>query len=403
MSVRNAVVIGGGIGGLAAAVALHRGGSQVTVLERAAEIRAVGAGITLQANAVRALESLGLAEAACAAGATGATGGVRDRRGRWLSRVDHADMVRVLGTDAIGIHRADLHEVLRSALPAAALVTGAEVVDVDPGDPRDPAALATVHVRRADAPEKMTAELVVAADGIWSTVRGKLWPDLPDPVYAGTTAWRGVVAVDGPMPVAITWGPGAEFGMVPIGGNRIYWFGAVNSPPGDRRPDELATVRDRFGSWHDPIPALLAATEPDAVLRDDLHHLATPLPSYVAGRVAILGDAAHAMTPNLGQGAAQALEDAVILAATCGVPADAGQHHNATAGGSDLAAALASYDRTRRPRSQEVARASARIGRMGQQLANPVLVAMRDAAMRMTPPSAALRSMTRYAAWRPPG
>ena len=123
--------------------------------------------------------------------------------------------------------------------------------------------------------------------------------------------------------------------MVPVGGGRVYWYGAVNahaSREGTSQrgtSEEWASVRTRFGDWHDPIPALLAATPPEALLRHDLYHLGTPLPSYVEGRVALVGDAAHAMTPFLGQGACQALEDAVVLAQ---LPND-----------------LAEYDRQRRP------------------------------------------------------
>ncbi|MBB5114414.1 FAD-dependent monooxygenase [Micromonospora echinospora] len=150
-------------------------------------------------------------------------------------------------------------------------------------------------------------------------------------------------------------------------------------------------MRERFGDWHEPIPALLAATPPEAVLRTDLLHLDTPLPTYVQGRVALLGDAAHAMTPHLGQGAGQAIEDAVVLGAVCAT------------GTADLAGALASYDRQRRPRSQAVARAALRTARYGQQLRNPVAVALRDTTIRLTPSKAALRGMARYADWQPPG
>ncbi|MFF4874590.1 FAD-dependent monooxygenase [Micromonospora sp. NPDC000668] len=157
-----------------------------------------------------------------------------------------------------------------------------------------------------------------------------------------------------------------------------------------RVPDELAAVRERFGDWHAPIPALLAATPPEVVLRNDIHHLAAPLPSYVRGRVALLGDAAHPTTPNLGQGAGQAIEDAVVLGAVC------------AAGAEGLPAALAAYDRQRRPRSQAIARASYRAGRYGQQLRNPLAVTVRDAALRLAPARAALRGMARYADWQPP-
>ncbi|NJP34418.1 FAD-dependent monooxygenase [Micromonospora thermarum] len=235
------------------------------------------------------------------------------------------------------------------------------------------------------------ADLVVGADGLRSVLRDRLWPDTPPPVYAGSTAWRAVTTVAGPVPTAISWGRGTEFGMVPIGGDRIYWFGAVTAPPGLTVPDELAAVRERFGDWHDPIPALLAATPPESVIRTDLYHLATPLPSYVRGRVALLGDAAHAMTPNLGQGAGQAIEDAVVLGAVCaGVPA------------AGVPEALRAYDRQRRPRSQAIARASYGMGRLGQQLRNPAAIAVRNTLMRLVPPRLALRNMARYADWHPP-
>ncbi|SIM76311.1 FAD-dependent oxidoreductase [Micromonospora cremea] len=381
----HAVVVGAGIGGLSAALALHRHGWRVTVLERAAELREVGAGLTLMANALRALDALGLGPAVLEGEHAEAPGGIRDRHGRWLSRVDGAEMTRQLGTTALGVHRATLHRILREALPASSLRTRAEVEHVEPGPER-----ADVRYRTPDGRRTLTADLVVGADGLRSRLRAQLWPQTPAPAYAGSTAWRAAIAFPEPVPAAISWGPAAEFGMVPLGAGQVYWYAALTAPPGGHAPDELAAVRERFGDWHAPIPELLAATPPGVVLRNDIYHLATPLPSYVRGRVVLLGDAAHAMTPNLGQGAGQAIEDAVVLGAVC-------------RGGLDgLPAALAEYDRLRRPRSQALARAAFRAGRYGQQLRNPVAVAVRDAALRLTPARAALRGMARYADWRPP-
>ncbi|PWR13237.1 FAD-dependent oxidoreductase [Micromonospora acroterricola] len=381
----HAVVVGAGIGGLSAAVALRRQGWRVTVLERAAELREVGAGLTLMANALRGLDALGLGAAVRRGEHAEAPGGIRDRRGRWLSRVDGAEMTRQLGTTALGVHRATLHRILREALPASSLRTGAEVEHVEPGPDR-----AEVRYRGPDGTRRLTADLVVGADGLRSRLRAQLWPEIPAPVYAGSTAWRAAIAFPDPVPAAITWGPAAEFGMVPIGAGQLYWYAALTAPPGEHAPDELAAVRERFGTWHAPIPELLAATPPGVVLRNDIHHLATPLPSYVRGRVALLGDAAHPMTPNLGQGAGQAIEDAVVLGAVC------------AAGAEGLPAVLAAYDRQRRPRSQAVARASFRAGRYGQQLRNPLAVTVRNAALRLTPARATLRGMARHADWRPP-
>lgn len=376
----DAIVIGAGIGGLCAAIGLRRRGWQVTVLERTPRFGEVGAGLTLMANGLHGLDALGVGDSVRAAGHPDTSGGIRTASGRWISRVDGAALTRLLGTSALGIHRASLHEILRAALPTGAIVTGAEVTGV--GE--------QVVYRHDGRTVTSDASLVVAADGIDSTVRAQLWPGHPGPVHSGSTAWLGVTGPwDGERAAAISWGPGAEFGMVPLGDGRVYWFAAVNAPAGLRVDDGADAVRARFGGWHAPVPGLLDATDPAAIIRTDLRHLATDLPSYVHGHVALLGDAAHAMTPNLGQGANQAIEDAVVLASVCG-PDD------------DISAALAEYDRQRRPRSQRIARAAAQLGRFGQQLSNPVAVELRNTLMRLTPSRTALRSMARHADWTPP-
>ncbi|MEU7908001.1 FAD-dependent monooxygenase [Actinoplanes sp. NPDC049118] len=373
---RTAVVVGAGIGGLSAAIGLRRAGWDVTVLERVTVFRPVGAGLVLQANGMRCLDALGLAAAVQLQGRPGGSGGTRRPDGRWLARIAAGDLERVLGTSAIGVHRADLHEMLLGALPDDTVVTGARVTAVT--------ADGLVDYDGPAGPARIAADLVVGADGIHSTVRRLMWPAAAGPVHIGVRAWRGVTQVwDGDLAAAITWDRGAEFGIVPLVDGRVYWFAAVNAVPGRPAGDERASVLARFGSWHDPIPALVAAT--DTVLRDDLACLDEPLPTYVLGRVALLGDAAHAMTPSLGQGANQALEDAVVLAAVAGGPAG-----------------LAAYDARRRPRSQQVAKASRMIGRFGQQLENPIAVAARNAVMRLTPPRLALRSMARFTDWHPP-
>ena len=370
---RTAVIVGAGVAGLSAAIGLRRTGWRVTVLDRVAAFRPVGAGLVLQGNGMRCLDTLGVGAAVRAQGRAEAPGGTRRPDGRWLARIGAGEMERALGNSATGVHRAALHEILLRALPGDVVRTGARVETVS--------ADGTVTLAGG---ERLTADLVVGADGIHSTVRTLLWPEAAPPVHVGVVAWRGVTAAPAGDPVvAITWDRGAEFGIVPLIDGRIYWFGAVNGAAGEPAGDERARVRARFGDWHDPIPALIDAT--GTVLRDDLACLDRPLATYVKGRVVLVGDAAHAMTPNLGQGANQALEDVVVLAAVAGRPDGP-----------------AAYDRERRPRSQRVARASRLVGRFGQQLDNPVGVAARNAAMRLTPPRLALRSMARYADWNPP-
>ena len=370
-----AVVVGGGIGGLGAAIGLHRAGWTVTVLEQAEEFGDVGAGISLWPNALRCLDELGvdLGEHLAAQD----QGGLRDRRGRWVARWDAAGFRRLHGLPLAGIHRADLIAGLLDALPADLLRTGTEVTEVTEDG-----------VVRFDGGE-IRADLVVAADGIHSAIRRALFPHHPGPVYSGSSAFRGIARPATIPGLSTTFAPGTEVGVLPLIGGDVYWFASSVTEPGARPADLKAYLKEHFGDWHDPIPALIDATPPEALLYHDLQHLAAPLETYVRGRVVFLGDAAHAMPPFLGQGGCQALEDAVVLA-----------HSVSTV--DDVDAALAVYDAQRRPRSQRVARASVRAGKAGPQVTSPVLTALRMNLLRLVPTKLTARAGASISGWRPP-
>jgi 2-polyprenyl-6-methoxyphenol hydroxylase-like FAD-dependent oxidoreductase len=354
---RDAIVVGGGIGGLTTAIALRRRGWRVRVLERADALTEVGAGISLWPNAVRALDTLGLGDAVRARGTVEIAGAIRTPDGGVLVRQD-------LGRHGapLLLHRAHLLEVLAGALPDGVVECGTPFTKME------------------------NASLVVGADGIRSTVRGLVWPDAPAPRYAGYTAWRAVVpAPDGGLRGGgETWGRGARFGYVPLGDGRVYWFATGNAPAGHTWPGgDRAHLRDTFGGWHDPIPALVDTAE--EVLRHDLYDLAG-MPGYTRGTVALVGDAAHAMTPNLGQGACQAIEDAVTLAAVLG---------------DDVPAGLRRYDALRRPRTRWMVRQSRRAGALGQVSSRPV-IALRDALLPRVPAAVLRGTLERAVAWEPP-
>lgn len=380
MTGRTAVIVGGGIGGLAAAVALSRHGWRVEVCERAAEFTEIGAGLSLWPNALWALAALGLAERVRESGAVETRGGARDRAGHWLARTDNAEIERRFGWPLIMVHRAGLVRALAEALPGRALRPSTTVTGIhDEGD-----AVRVEHDRGT-----LRAELVVGADGLHSTVRRLGWPGVGAPRYAGYTAWRMITEpLAAPLSSGFsTWGRGERFGFTAMPGNRVYCFATATVPADGAGPDgEQAELRRRFGKWAEPIPALLATVPEDGVLRHDIYDL-PPLPGYAIGRVALLGDAAHAMTPDLGQGACQALEDAVVLAACLDRTPD-------------VISALAAYDRQRRRRTQRVARRAARLGAVGQWSWPPTAMA-RDLAARLAPSAASLRSMAPILGWRP--
>ena len=226
------------------------------------------------------------------------------------------------------------------------------------------------------------ADAVVGADGLRSIVREGL--GTPGALrYSGYTAWRGIAGFDtAGLMAGESVGCGQRFGLVPISGNRVYWYAAANVPEGQREPPDQAKARltAMFAAWHDPIPALIRVTDPAAILRNNIYDR-DPADRWGSGRITLLGDAAHPMTPNLGQGACQAIEDALVLARELGQ-------------GSDVEAALRRYEAQRLPRTRLVSIASRRAGQMFQ-IESPALCRMRDVMMRLMPSAVTFRSLSR--------
>ena len=367
------MVAGAGIGGLAAGIALRRCGYEVTVLERASAARELGAAVVIQPNGSRALAALDV-PAPVGAGLDHLT--LRSWRGRHLNDTPVARFRERYGFDLRVLLRADLHSVLQAALGPERVTAGAEVSGFEQSS-------AGVITLLADG-RRLEADLLIGADGLRSAVRAQLLGD-GAPRYLGCTAWRALTDRAGTGIASDRglnwWGPGGEFGALPVG-PQVYWFATANASAGQDVPvgGRIDDLLHRFGSWAKPIPALIASTEPGAILRNDIYDRA-PARVWTQGRVALLGDAAHPMAPNVGQGACQALEDAAALGSALGR-------------GLDIESGLREYQRRRLPRSNQVVRLSRQTS-AAVQSENRLLMAGRDLFARLMPERIVLGQMDR--------
>ena len=380
------MVIGAGIGGLAAAAGLCAAGWDVTACERAGSLEPVGVALALAPNGLRALDAIGAGDGLRAL-AVPQELGIRHCDGRWLMRSTTGRMVSDrFGDPVILLPRAAVIDALAARVPGGVLSLATEVTSVKSGG--------KAAARVATTAGELDADLVVAADGIGSASRSALFPGHPGLRYAGFTTWRLLTGpVTGQVPMAESWGRGTVFGVMPLSGGRVYCYAAAPADPGARAGDELAELVRLFGRWHEPIPGLLAITRPQDVLRHDVAELAAPLPSFHRGRAALLGDAAHPMTPNLGQGACQALEDAAVISRLA-----------AGTGPDSVTGMLARYTADRLPRTTNVVRWSRRAATMTT-WASPPAVAFRNTVARLTgrlAPAAALRGLAAIYGWQPP-
>lgn len=304
-----ALIIGGGIGGLTAAIALRRAGIEATVFEHSDNLRESGTGLTLWCNATRILQALGLGDRLKSVSSPLAHGEIRDATGRLLAGIPLEQLSREFQAPVLGIHRADLVGLLAAQAGANAICAGYRFDSFAQDADRVTAKFANGRCVEGD--------FLVGADGIHSTVRSQV---LGDPQhYCGYIAWRGVADFrpnelhDGQT--VLYCGRGAQFGFVPLGNQQTYWFATANvseheigrlGPP----REELAK---KFADWHAPIAQFLSVMDDAAVLCAPIYDR-PPEWIWGRGRVTLLGDAAHATSPTLGQGACLAIESAYALA-----------------------------------------------------------------------------------------
>jgi 2-polyprenyl-6-methoxyphenol hydroxylase-like FAD-dependent oxidoreductase len=378
MAIKEVVVIGGGIGGLCAAIALQQNGFEVRVYDKVKKLGEVGAGLTLWSNAIKVLRAIGVADQVISAGSKVTRSHIRAANGDTLHDARMGEMETQYGEPVVAIHRAALHEILINALKPNTLKLGIGFTKFEQGKNK-----VAVHF---DNGETDSADLLIGADGIHSAVRRQMFPEI-QLRYSGYTAWRGVVETENEATLSLTsesWGVGARFGIVRVDKSRVYWFATSNQAMGEKSTGEQrkAKLLSLFKDWHDPINYLLDSTPADLILQNDISDI-PPFASWTQGHVTLLGDSAHPTTPNMGQGACMAIESAYVLGRSLKEDAD-------------YQSALRRYEAERHARTAWITNTSWTIGKAGQ-VGHPLLCAVRNFIVKITPATAMQKNIHRAA------
>ncbi|WNZ25668.1 FAD-dependent urate hydroxylase HpxO [Leptolyngbya sp. NK1-12] len=304
------VIVGSGIGGLTAGIALAQAGYQVEIYDRVGELRPAGAGISLWSNGVKVLNRLGLGDQISKCGGQMDQMQYRYCTGELLNHIDLYPLIETVGQRPYPVARRDLQRFLLEAFPGK-IRLNSRCVGVEQDGQSVTAIFADGH--------RATGDLLIAADGIRSVLRSYVLEREVEPRYAGYVNWNGLVPASADLAPPNTWviyvGEHKRAAMMPVSDNRFYFFFDVPLAKGTPiHPDGIrAELMEYFKGWAKPVQHLIQRLDPNQTNRIEIHDVG-PLERFVRGRVALLGDAAHTTTPDLGQGGCQALEDAFVLA-----------------------------------------------------------------------------------------
>lgn len=361
------LINGGGIAGLTCAIALQKLGFETEVFEAAPQIKPAGAGLVIQRNAIKAFEYLGIADDVIRASKPINQFSIRDEKGRIIKnqKPSSSDKMQFVG---LGIHRHTLHQILQRHLPEYICTTNKKAVRFTNEQEK-------IRLHFEDGTDT-AGDYLISADGIHSPIRLQLLPD-SKPRYAGYICWRSVV---NNSELNITsalefWGPKGRFGIVPINGNNVYWYASINAAhqyDSKNYHYSLGYLKDHFAGYPAEVKKVLALSADDALVLNPISDI-KPLDRFAFGRVLLIGDAAHATTPNLGQGACQAIEDVMVL-------------HQELTSVKDISAAFSSFDKRRVKKAAYIINTSRKLGAAGQ-IENKFLSAVRNLLMKLTPAS----------------
>jgi FAD-dependent urate hydroxylase len=305
------IIVGAGMGGLTAALALRQAGYTVEVYDRAPVLAPAGAGVSLWSNGIKVLSRLGLGEAVRAIGGPMQQMCYRTKQGDTLTSFSLEPLVKAVGQWPYPVARTDLQSMLLDAVGPRHVRLGANCVAVTQDGSAATAVFADGH--------RATGDVVVGADGTHSIIRGSVLGEKVERRYLGYVNFNGLVAQSDDLAPPDTWvtyvGDHKRASMMPVGGGRFYFFFDVPLEPGlpAVASDVAGELAHHFDGWALPVQRLIERLDPARVTRGEIFDI-EPLRRFVRGRVALLGDAAHSTAPDLGQGGCQAMEDAWVLA-----------------------------------------------------------------------------------------
>lgn len=366
-------IIGAGIGGLTLAIALKKKGIDFEIFEAAPEFKHIGAGIAIAINAMQIYQRLGIEKKIANAGNRMVGMHITNAQLKPISVTNIEDFEKTYKLINIALHRANLHEVLLSELENAPIHLGKKLASVKQKD-------GVIDLTFEDGSTHQT-NLLVGADGINSAVRNFIFPGIQKRL-AKQICWRGVANFElekeySNIPREV-WGLGQRFGIVPIGKKSVYWYACANYKKDAMEEFKNRPLTEVFSQFNPLVQQIIQATPKDAIITSELADL-EPIENWHQGNICLLGDAAHATTPNMGQGANQAIESAWVLA-------------DCLSKEKDIQKAFAQYQQIRKAKANTITNTSWQIGKIAH-LENSFLAMLRNGFFAMTPSSLAQKQL----------